>query len=132
MGDAQVIVLDTHVWVWRASDSTKLPTPMRVKLEKADALGVPAIACWEVAMLEAKRRLALTQPARVWIELALARPGISLLPLDPEIAWLSMNLPGDFHGDPADRMIVATALHLGLPLATMDEQIIRWGQVKLV
>lgn len=127
-----MIVLDTHVWVWRASNSAKLPKPMRAKLEKARGLGVPAIACWEVAMLEAKRRLALVQPARVWIEMALASPGISLLPLDPEIAWLSMNLPGDFHGDPADRMIVATALHLGLPLATVDEQIVRWGQVKLV
>ena len=127
----QVIVLDTHVWVWRVSNSAKLSKRMRAKLEKARGLGVPAIACWEVAMLEAKRRLALAQPARVWIELALASPGISLLPLDPEIAWLSMNLPGDFHGDPADRMIVATALHLGLPLATVDKQIIQWGQVKV-
>ena len=127
-----MIVLDTHIWVWRTTNGASLSKRMRAKLGKARGLGVPAIACWEVAMLEAKGRLALAQPARVWIELALASPGISLLPLDPEIAWLSMNLPGNFHGDPADRMIVATALHLGLPLATVDKQIIEWGQVKVV
>lgn len=127
-----VIVLDTHIWIWHAANSPKLGKAMRSKLNKADALGVPAIACWELAMLEAKGRLALTQPARTWIQQALALPGVGLLPLSPEIAWLSMNLPGEFHGDPADRMIVATALHLRLPLATMDQQIVTWGKVKLV
>lgn len=126
-----MIVLDTHIWVWHASGSPKLPRSLRAKLNKALALGVPAICCWELAMLEAKRRLALNQPARAWIDLSLARAGMNLLPLDPAIAWLSMNLSGEFHGDPADRMIVATALHLDLPLATVDEQIIDWGQVKL-
>lgn len=127
-----MIVLDTHIWIWHAANSAKLGKAMRNKLGKAGALGVPAIACWEVAMLESKGRLALAQPARTWIQLALAMPGVNLLPLHPEIAWLSMNLPGDFHGDPADRMIVATALHLGLPLATVDQQIVAWGQVHLV
>lgn len=127
-----MIVLDTHIWIWRAANSRKLSRSLRNKLDKASALGVPAIACWEVAMLEAKGWLGLAPTARVWIERALALPGMGLLPLAPEIAWLSMNLPGDFHGDPADRMIVATALHLGLPLATADRQIIEWGHVQIV
>lgn len=127
-----MIVLDTHIWIWHAANSARLRKAMRNKLNKADALGVPAIACWEVAMLERKGRLALAPPARSWLDQALALPRTVLLPLYPEIAWLSMNLPGSFHGDPADRMIVATALHLGLPLATVDQQIIEWGQVPLV
>ncbi len=82
-------------------------------------------------MLEARRRIAFRQSARGWLLAALAQPRMLLLPLEPEIGWLASNLAEDFHGDPADRMIVATALHHGAPLATADAAIRNSRQVAL-
>jgi len=78
-------------------------------------------------MLVEKKRLGLTLDVQVWIDLALQRPGVELLPLTPEVAVLSTRLPGDFHGDPADRLIVASSLSWNAPLVTKDKKILDWG-----
>jgi PIN domain nuclease of toxin-antitoxin system len=88
---------------------------------------VSAITPWEIAMLVAKGRLALTLDVQEWIDTALHQPGVALAPLDPTIAVASTRLPGTLHGDPAARLIVATARHLGALLITADERLLTYG-----
>jgi len=122
-----MIVLDTHAWIWWVNESNRLPDTTRQMIEKTKRIGIPAICCWEVAMLVAKGRIGLSMDVAVWIDLALQRPAAELLALTPEIAVLSTRLPGEFHGDPADRLIVATSLACNAPLVTKDEKIAQWG-----
>jgi len=79
-------------------------------------------------MLEAKGRIRLSKDCLAWVHDALASPGISLVPLTPEIAVESCRLPGTFHGDPADRILVATARLLGATLLTRDTGILAYGK----
>lgn len=116
-----MIILDTHTWIWWAADRSQLSQEGLRLLHEAPALGVCAISCWEVAMLTAKRRLSLAVPTEKWVKEALALPRIELLPLSPEVAVLAANLP--LHGDPADRIIVATAIQHGAPLLTRDDKL---------
>jgi PIN domain nuclease of toxin-antitoxin system len=126
-----MIILDTHAWIWWANESGQLPEAARRFIDQADRIGVPAICCWELAMLVVKERIGLNMDVEVWIDLALQRPGVELLPLTPEIAVLSTRLPGEFHGDPADRLIVASSLARNAPLVTRDEKITDWGFVSV-
>lgn len=114
-----MIILDTHAWIWHASAPEKLSEQAKAAIAEATGLGVPAISCWEVAMLVAKRRLSLDRPIRAWLDAALALPNVRLIPLTPSIAVTSTTL--DLHGDPADRLIAATALEYRCPLVSRDE-----------
>jgi PIN domain nuclease of toxin-antitoxin system len=96
-----LILLDTHVWIWFLNGDSQLPNDKRTLLE-GHPKAVSAISCWEVAKLVDRTRLKLTISADEWIARALGRSGISVLPLEPEIAVLSIELPGSFHEDPAD------------------------------
>ena len=132
-------VLDTHVWIWVVEgDRTALSASAIDAIETAaDGGGVriSAISVWEVAMLEAKGRISLSRPVDDWIQAALHAPGIRLLPLSAEIAIESTRLPGTPHGDPADRILMASARHLGGQLATCDRQILDYsasGQLKVL
>jgi len=125
-----VIVLDTATWIWRASDPKRLTTSARRAIDEADRVLVSAISVWEVAMLVAKRRIQLDRPVEQWVDIALALPGIQLAPLDPAIAVRSTKLPGEFHPDPADRIIVATALENAVPIITPDERIRSYPHVQ--
>ena len=69
---------------------------------------------------------------QVWIDIALQRNKVTLLPLSPEISVLSTRLPGDFHGDPADRLIAATSLAYNAPLLSADTKIQSWGYIKTI
>jgi len=117
----EAAVFDTHVWL-RASAGD--PQVELLKNFRGTAI-VPAISVWEVAMLASKGRLELQPDAERWIRANL-RPPARLEPLHPEISLESCRLE-DFHGDSADRLIVATALVLGVPLITADRQIIGWN-----
>ncbi len=97
---------------------------------KRPALGVSAISCWEVAKLVEKGRLTLPKPVDQWMRLALGYPGIQLLPLEPEIAIESTQLPRPFHDDPADQIIVATARIHQCPLLTIDKKIRDYAHVQ--
>ena len=107
-----MIILDTHVWVWWVDGSSQLPADFQsfIQLEAANGLGVCAISCWEVAKLVELGRLLLAIPVDQWLAQAL-QPPVLLLPLTPEVAVGSTTLPGTFHRDPADQLIVATARH---------------------
>lgn len=115
-----MILLDTHVWVrWLDPDAKPLPRSLIDPIETASQLAVSAISCWEVAWLFRRGRLELTLPLEQWIDWALGDSGVICLPVQREIAMLAAHLP-EHHRDPADRMIIATALHHGIQLASLD------------
>jgi PIN domain nuclease of toxin-antitoxin system len=89
------------------------------RIETAGQLAVSAISCWEVAWLLRRGRLDLTLPLEQWTDWALAESGVVCLPVQREIAMRAANLP-EHHRDPADRMIIATALHHSIQLASLD------------
>lgn len=127
-----MILLDTHVWVWLTHGDTRLPSYMSAMIEisRLEGLAVSAISCWEVAKLVEKGRLKLPRPTLEWMEAALDGSGIAVVPLSKEVAVASASLPGDFHGDPADQIIVATARLHDLRLATCDEKILNYAYVR--
>ena len=126
------ILLDTHYWIWLQSGAEEEFTrTMRKAVESAAAAGnllLSVISVWELGMLEAKQRVRLHSPCEQWVREALATPGLSLVPLTPEIALDSSRLPGPFHGDPADRIIVATARTMGARLLTRDRKLTEYAR----
>lgn len=124
-----MILIDTHVLVWLMTRDDHLGPKARhaVDTKGPGEVLVSAITPWEVAMLDQKKRLTLGRDVGRWLADALGHPRISLVPLEPEISVASVRLPGNFHGDPADRIIVATARHLGVPLLTVDRPILAYA-----
>jgi PIN domain nuclease of toxin-antitoxin system len=125
-----MLVLDTHVLVWWASDSTLLGSRARKAIAGEDKLGVPVIVFWEASLLVRRQRLDLGMPVREWADVILAIPRIEALPLTPEIALMADGLA--MHADPADRFVVATALRYGAPLITKDRAMRRLRFVKMI
>ncbi|HET6575832.1 MAG TPA: type II toxin-antitoxin system VapC family toxin [Fimbriiglobus sp.] len=127
-----MIVLDTHVWVYWVDGGTQLPRDYRafIQAEAPNGLGVCATSCWEVAKLVEYGRLQLACPVDQWLSQALQSP-VQLLPLTPEVAVGSTQLPGTFHKDPADQIIVATARLHGCALVTLDRLIRAYPHVQL-
>jgi PIN domain nuclease of toxin-antitoxin system len=129
------IVLDTHVLVWWVSDPGRLSPALLSHLKAASAeapLLVPDICLWEIATLVSLGRLRLTLPLSVWLARATAPPLVEVVPISAEIAAEVAALPDSFHRDPGDRLIVATARVMGLPLATVDGRIRSSGLVALL
>lgn len=130
------VLLDTHCWVWmqfgRTEKFTHTALTMMERVARAGALRVSVMSAWEVGMLESKGRLELKMNCSEWVREALATPGLALVPLTPEIAIESSRLPGQFHGDPADRMLVATARIAGLILMTKDDRLLEYGRHRYV
>jgi PIN domain nuclease of toxin-antitoxin system len=116
------VVLDTHVWIWMAAGDQRA-SQLRGYTGR---LILPAISVWETAMLAAKGRLKLKPDVDTWVRQNLGAP-VEMEPLSAEISIRSSRL-GDFHGDPADRIIVATALALQMSLVTADQQIHEWNR----
>ena len=127
-----MIVLDTHAWLWWMASDRRLSEAGRAAIESSDEVGVPAICCWELALLVAQEKLRLTVEPLEWINDALSMRNVLLLPLSPEVAVLANTACNTLHRDPADRIIVATALHLGARLVTADERIQRANLVQTV
>jgi len=129
---APLLLLDTHVWLWFAlGDAERLAAPVRKKIVAAThggKLAVSAISVWEIGMLEAKGRIVLGMPCEKWVATALALLGLRLIGLEPEIAVASSRLPGEMHGDPADRILAATAREHDAVLATADERLVEYGK----
>jgi PIN domain nuclease of toxin-antitoxin system len=132
VGQRTVIVLDTHAWIWYASEDPLLSRRARTRIHRAKALGVHPVSCWEIAMLSNSGRLKLSIEVSKWVGHALERPKIELLPFTPAAAIRAAGLGGAFPGDPADRFIVGTALEMEVPVITRDERITNWGQVETI
>lgn len=122
-----MILLDTHAWIWWVSSPDRLPAPAReaiaASLGRDEPIRVSAISAWEVAMLVERGRLDLSLTTDEWIGRSYAALEIEFLPVDPWTAVRSVTLDGFPHGDPADRMIVATALAHGATLVTADARL---------
>ena len=129
-----MITLDTHAWVWWTIDPDQLSETQRERItgSEDDIIGVSAISCWEVAKLCEYGRLELPVGLDEWFRLALEYPGVSLLPLTPEVAIESTRLPGNFHRDPSDQIIVATARVNECPLVTSDDKITDYPHVQTI
>ena len=100
-----------NTWVWWVHNDARLTDRIRehIRANEEEGLGVSVISCWEVAKLVEINKLTLHCRIGEWMETALIYPGIQLVELTPEIAIESTRLPGEFHRDPADQIIVATA-----------------------
>lgn len=121
------VLLDTHVLVWLVGGDTQLSARARRHIAAATTVWVSAITPWEIGMLVAKGRLTLAKDLLEWLDEVLALPGIRLAGLEPAIAAASSRLPGELHGDPADRIIAATARHVGARLVTANEKLLAYG-----
>lgn len=124
-------LLDTHALVWLLEGNERLGQKSRDLINasaQAQSLYVSAITPWEIAMLVNKGRLSFGQEIGEWLRIALSMPGIQMVPLSIEISVASTQLPGDLHADPANRIIVATARHLGATLVTEDRLILTYSQ----
>ncbi|OKH18595.1 type II toxin-antitoxin system VapC family toxin [[Limnothrix rosea] IAM M-220] len=126
------LLLDTHIWIWAMTgDLAKLSESYMEAIAFAETegeLAVSAISVWEVGMLEAKGRIDLGGNCKAWVNKALSFPGLKLIPLTPEIAIQSSRLPGEIHGDPADRILAATCLVTDRSLLTKDRKLIDYSK----
>ena len=116
-----MIVLDTHVLIWLNDDAGRLSSAAREAIRHEEELGVSAISLWEVSMLYQYGRIELGLPLETWLEKACCQPKIRILPISVTIAANTARL--EMHGDPADRLIVASALVHKCALVTRDENI---------
>ncbi|TRZ55751.1 MAG: type II toxin-antitoxin system VapC family toxin [Rhodocyclaceae bacterium] len=130
-----VLLLDTHIWLWWLLGQPELTQRERDALDALAAAGTPpglsAISLWEAQMLAANGRLTIDAPLTHWLATAVSEESVTLLPMDVSVILSLDKLPTKFHGDPADRIIVATARAHGLPLATRDANIRRSRAVKV-
>jgi PIN domain nuclease of toxin-antitoxin system len=129
-----MIVLDTHAWIWWAHGDEQLTTTQvdAILANEKDVIGISAISCWKVAKLVEYKRLVLPCVLQDCFEQALHYPGIRLISLTPEIVIESTQLPGEFHRDPADQIIVATARMHNCPLVTADSKIQSYPYVQTI
>ena len=129
-----MIILDTHVWVWHVQDDERLPKAAAqvIKQNEQNGLGVSSFSLWEVAKIVERKKLKLSVEINEWFEIATEYPGVQILPITSPIAIESTKLPGDFHKDPADQIIVATARIYDCPLITVDKEILAYAHVKLL
>lgn len=125
-----MIILDTHIWIWWVDENANLTSRNLeiIQSHRAEGLGISMISCWEVAKLVEKGRLSFDCSVDEWLELALAYPGITLIDLTIPIILQSTRL-ADFHNDPADQIIVATAKTLDIALLTQDHKILSYPHV---
>ncbi|MCU1350374.1 MAG: twitching motility protein PilT [Acidobacteria bacterium] len=125
-----MIVVDTHAWLWWLDDRTFLSPAARHALQTHDLLVSP-ISFWEIGMLAQKGRIKLGTRAEEWLQRALDQTLATTVPITVSVAVLAASLPDPIR-DPADRLIVATALDRGVPLVTKDERIARAGVVETI
>jgi PIN domain nuclease of toxin-antitoxin system len=130
-----MIIIDTHIWLWLLHDPSQLSNAARAQIEIEEAQNgilVSAISVWEIAVKSSLGKLALPLPIDDWYALAKSHSGIVIEALNPEDAIASTQLPGDFHKDPADRIIVAMARRYDVPLITCDNNILKYPHVKTI
>lgn len=122
-----MILLDTHALVWWVAEPKRIPAKARRAIDAAvkanEGIAVSSISVWEIAMLVARKRLAFTIDADTWIDSVEALPFLTFVPVDNRIAIRSVQLADFPHRDPADRLIVATALGNGATVVTADNRL---------
>jgi len=130
-----MIVLDTHTWIWFISKPEVLSK--RAKKAVSEAVKeknvlISSISAWEVALLVIQKRLTLSLDVTDWIAKSEGLPFIHFIEISNSIAVKSVNLPQPLHPDPADRIIIATALSAGVPLVTKDKKLLNYPHVETI
>ena len=126
-------LLDTHVWLWSHEAHEKFGRKTQSILTSQDNERIiSAISTFEIARLIDRGRLLLRQPFATWKTQSLHDLVATTIDVTHETAWEAYNLPGAFHKDPADRILVATARLHNLTLLTADQSILRYPHVKTV
>jgi PIN domain nuclease of toxin-antitoxin system len=115
------VLLDTHVVHWWSAEPDRVSGPAREALEAAEELLVAAISWYELAWLARHGRIAVDVPVRSWLDALSAQT--RTVGLSPAIADVAAALPASFPGDPADRLVYATAIEQGVKLVTKDRAI---------
>lgn len=121
-------LIDTHVWIWLVFAEPKFSAATLLQLREAHSrklLYLSPISLWEVALKASRGKLALHVPVRQWMSRGVSVAGLQLVPITVDIAADSADLPAEFHGDPADRIIAATARNAGFTLVTHDKHLLR-------
>lgn len=133
MGKFEVThLLDTHAWIQRALGMAVPPLVDRLLTEHAGTLAIADISLWEAAKLVGLGRLKLSVSLSEFFEESVT-PDLTVLPVTTSIASRVTELErSGFHKDPADQLIVATALQHGLTLVSDDARIRQWGGVRMV
>lgn len=131
MSQHPAILLDTHVLLWTLLLPEEISTQNKTIISKAldsNQLYISSITLWEIAMLKQKKRINVFTPIHDFLASISQINGLIIQEISPEIAAESTLLVDDFHGDPADRIIAASALVQGASLMTRDKQIIHWAK----
>jgi PIN domain nuclease of toxin-antitoxin system len=129
------MLLDTHFIIWYFTNQPCLRGKERTLIQQTiqkDTIYISAISFLEIAMLQRKKKLQIILPLKEWFETFINSTGVTTLPLSLDIALESYALPGTFHPDPADRILVATARLHRIPLLTRDTQILNYGSANHV
>ena len=135
MGRFKMIVIDTHIWIWYIDTPSVLSNKALTEIDNIKNQSQVVISCistWELYMLEKKKRLKLKIPAELWVKKCERLSFFNFLPVTNDIANIAVNLPDSLHQDPADRLIIATAKYLGVPLITKDKQIQDYKGIKTI
>ncbi|MDE0175104.1 MAG: type II toxin-antitoxin system VapC family toxin [Defluviicoccus sp.] len=125
-----VFLLDTCAVIWIAREEPLREPAASVVMElytEEGRLAVSPITAWEVAMLAAKGRMALSLRPEIWFDRICAIPGVALAEMPPSVLIASCSLPGSLHADPADRILAATARAFGYTLVTRDRRLLDYG-----
>jgi PIN domain nuclease of toxin-antitoxin system len=126
------LLLDSHIVLWLDSGDERLAAPTRTLIDgcwqSGGTIFLSAVSAWEIALLVDTGRIELDIPIEAWVERFLDRPGIEAAPLGHRAACRSYGLHHLEHRDPADRLLIATAIELGCPLVTYDERIQRFAK----
>jgi PIN domain nuclease of toxin-antitoxin system len=123
-----MILLDTHIWVrWLISED--IGSELIDLIENSEEVCISSISCWEVVSLAKRGRMALPVSAEKWIETGLYEAQTTCLPIDRQVAVLAANLP-EHHRDPADRIIIATAIINGAQLISFDKMFQKYDELK--
>ena len=125
------ILLDTHIWIWLSVSQDRLSQAAKKTIHSTSKKWISAISCWELAKLVEKNRIGFSIPVLNWIRQSLLENDMRIADLSPEVAVESTRLQ-DFHQDPADQIIVATARVLGMPLITSDRRIRSYPGVECI
>lgn len=129
-----MIVLDTHTLIWWINGPQKLSKKAReiINQEKhrEGSILVSSISTLEIYRLVKNGKLQLINDTDSWLEKIESLPAVRFVPIDNKVAITSINLPDFDHKDPADRIIIATALQFGATLITSDERILKYKKVQ--
>ena len=125
-------MLDTHVLIWSLSDFENLSDQIKKIIDIAkneNRLLISSISLWEIAMLKSKKRINIYKPIKEFLKAIVEIDGIRIVDISPDIAADSTLLLDNFHGDPADRIIAATAINNGAILLTRSRAILSWAEL---